>query len=363
MPADYEMEMRIPRLVIRLAKFIFLAFWWIFGIWTACAVLYTAPVPNWLNWIFAIGVVALVVVTVRDWRKLFSSQEVTRGVCLRPILTFSFQLLFLFHYLYFVVPDPNQDWASEHSRKSMVTVDGNKVSITNVRNFRWDSATEYTEGFYDRDFNLDELESMYYIVATINGIEAVGHVFLSFGFSNGEAVSISVEGRRKRGIPYDFFASMFRQYQLIFAFGDERDVLGLRGAIWQKPVYFYPARATPEAMRTIFLDMLKRGDSLYEKPEFYHLLVNNCMTNIVDSLRRMGGVPVPHYLAVLLTGFSDRVAYRLGFIDTELSFEETRRVFRVDDWMKQDSLEEGFSVRLREELDRRLKSVREGDIK
>ena len=89
-----------------------------------------------------------------------------------------------------------------------------------------------------------------------------------------------------------------------------------------------------------------------EKPEFYHLLFNNCMNNITYHLRRLGGRPLPHDLAVLLTGLSDRVAHRYGYIDTDLPFEQARQAFRVDEWMQQTPLDEGFSQRLRETLER-----------
>jgi hypothetical protein len=61
--------------------------------------------------------------------------------------------------------------------------------------------------------------------------EAVAHVFVSFGFSDGQHVAISVEGHRLKGRPCGVISSMFRQFQLIYIIGDERDVVGLRGAI------------------------------------------------------------------------------------------------------------------------------------
>jgi hypothetical protein len=145
---------------------------------------------------------------------------------------------------------------------------------------------------------------------------------------------------------------MFRQFQMIYVVGEERDVLGLRGAIWKKPVYFYPARTTNERKRAIFVDMMERAHDLEENPEFYHLLTNNCMNNITWHLHRLGGRPVPHDLRVLLTGMSDRVAHRYGYFDTDLTFEQARRAFRIDGWMQTTPLDDGFAERLRETLKR-----------
>jgi len=183
-------------------------------------------------------------------------------------------------------------------------------------------------------------------------------VFVCFGFSDGKFVAVSVEGRRAKGHPYAFIPSLFRQYQLIYVVGDERDVLGLRGAIWKKPVYFYPARTTQARKQAIFLDMMERAHSLEEHPEFYNLIFNNCMNNILYHLRRLGGRPLPSDLRVLLTGLSDRVAHRLGYIDTDLPFEKARQAFRIDQWMQQTPLDETFATRLMEQIRRQEAEAR-----
>ncbi len=82
------------------------------------------------------------------------------------------------------------------------------------------------------------------------------------------------------------------------------------------------------------------------------MIFNNCMNNITYHLRRLGGRPLPFDLQVLLTGFSDRVAYSLGFIDTDLPFDQARQAFRVDRWMQTTPLDEHFSERLRQTLQR-----------
>src|SRR5262245_37782288 len=189
---------------------------------------------------------------------------------------------------------------------------------------------------------------MYYVVASMAHWDGVAHVFVCFSFSDGQHVAVSVEGQRVKGHPYRVIPSMFRQYQIIYIIGDEHDVVGLRGAIWKDPVYFYPVRTTYERKRAIFVDMMERAHSLEDHPEFYHLVFNNCMNNILRHLRRLGGRPIPRDLDVLLTGFSDRVAYDFGYIDTDLPFEKARRAYRVDQWMQHTTLDMGFSQRLRE---------------
>ena len=74
-----------------------------------------------------------------------------------------------------------------------------KSTSSNVRNFTWRSATDFTPGFYDRVYDVNKLNSMYYVVAPMPTWEAVAHVFVCFGFSDGQHVAVSVEGRREKG--------------------------------------------------------------------------------------------------------------------------------------------------------------------
>lgn len=255
-------------------------------------------------------------------------------------------------YFGFVHPSLSVKWAADHALVPRIEIDGHLVHISNVRNFTWRTRSDFEPGFYDRTYDADKIATMYYVVAPLPNIDAIAHVMVCFAFSDGRAVTISVEGRRPQGVDYGLLPSLFRQFQLIYVIGDERDVIGVRGAVWKIPVRMYPARTTPDRMRAIFLDMVRRAHDLEEKPEFYNLIFNNCMNNITYHLRRLGGRPLPSDLAVLLTGLSDRVAYRLGYIDTELPFESARRAFRIDEWMQQTPLDETFSVRLRETLTR-----------
>ena len=96
--------------------------------------------------------------------------------------------------------------------------------------------------------------------------------------------------------------------------------------------------------------MMRRAHDLEDHPEFYNLITNNCMNNITAHLRRLGGRPLPHDLSLLLTGLSDRAAYNLGYLDTELTFPQARQAFRVDKWMRETPLDADFARRLREQI-------------
>ena len=65
----------------------------------------------------------------------------------------------------------------------------------------------------------------------------VGHTFLSFIFDNAPPLSISIETRPEVGEGFDPVASLFKQFELIYVVGDERDIVGLRTNHRDETVY------------------------------------------------------------------------------------------------------------------------------
>jgi len=323
-----------------LLKFTFRSAVVLVGLWTALAFFFCISLGIWPAAIAAGGIFGLAISVA--WRP-----DRIRGAAF-AFLTIAIGVW----YFGFIHPDPNQEWSPEQALVPHVEIHGSKVRVDNLRSFKWHTATDFTPEFKSRTFDLDKIQSMYYIVVPLRGVDLVAHVFVSFGFSDGQHVAVSVEGRRIVGRPYRVIASMFRQYQLIYIIGDEQDVIGKRGAVWKDAVRFYPARTTPDRIRALFVDMMERAHSLEANPEFYHLLFNNCMNNVTHHLRRLGGRTLPSEWRLLLTGQSDRIAYDYGFIDTELPFEKAREAFRIDAWTKEVERDENFSRRLRDQLRR-----------
>jgi hypothetical protein len=328
------------------------------GLWAVLALFFTVPGPAWLAYVLAAAVAAVYLASrrekfhLREWQRTAWPEKRFTTVAIAVAIAVAV------YYFGFVAPNPNVKWSPEQARQPIVTIEGEKVHVQNVRNFTWHTATDFTPGFYDRTYDVSKLNSMYYVVASMPKWEAVAHVFVCFGFSDGQTVAVSVEGRREDGVPYRLIPSMFRRFQMIYVIGDERDVVGKRGAIWKIPVYFYPANTSDERKRAIFLDMMERAHSLEEHPEFYNLFFNNCMNNITYHLRRLGGRPLPHDLWLLLTGLSDRAAHRLGYLDTDLPFAAAREAFRVDQWMQTTPLDADFAARLRETVRRQEAEAR-----
>jgi len=244
-------------------------------------------------------------------------------------------------------PSNDREWTPNQAVLPYAEFHGEKLTIHNVRNTTYRTATDYDVAHYDKTLDLSELSSVDFVVVPFNDIPGVAHTMLSFGFGERDFVGVSVEIRKERGEAYDPIKGFFRQYELIYIVGDERDLIQRNTIHYLCDVYVYRTRATPEQARTLFLDVMERINKLYREPEFYHTLTNNCTTNIRNHVNRVFPGRVPYDYRVLLPAYSDRLAYELGLLDTDTSFERTRERARVSyqAYLYRDDPE--FSVKMR----------------
>jgi len=229
-----------------------------------------------------------------------------------------------------------------------VSIDGDSIHITGVRNFDYRSADDFTKRYEEREYRLSQLRSVDFFLSYWH-VGPVGHTFLSFNFENQAPLSISIETRPEVGQGFDPLASLFKHFELIYVVGDERDIVRVRTNYRKEEVYLYHTTMSPEAAQRLFLVYAERINVLATDPEFYHLLSNSCTINIVryaNAAGRVGQFDIKH----LLNGFIDRYLYRAGLVDRTLPFEELRRRSRINDAALAADNRPDFSRRIRESL-------------
>jgi hypothetical protein len=243
-------------------------------------------------------------------------------------------------------PSNERDWSPDQKVLARATIDGDRARIQNVRNFSYRTHHDFEERYETRSYDLGKLDSVWFVVERFGDAPAIAHTFLSFGFGD-EYVAISVEIRKERGEVYSPLKGLLRQYELMYVVADERDVLALRTNVRRDPVYMYPVRTTPEQMRRVFVEMLERANQLAAQPEFYNSLTNNCTTNIVGHVNTIAPRSIPFSYKVVLPAYSDRLAYDLGLIPTELPFETVRAAHRIDTLAQSEPVGPDFSRMVR----------------
>jgi len=250
-----------------------------------------------------------------------------------------------------IAPSNDRDWQPDVARLPWADVNGERITIHNIRNFEYRSETEYTPRWYDATFDLADLRSADLVAVYWMG-DAIAHVMVSFGFTGDRYLAVSIETRKERGESYSTLAGFYKQYELIYVVADERDVVRLRTNCRHDPpedVYLYRLRGTREEARGLFLEFLEEINRLRERPEFYNTLATNCTTNIWLHARGVSGRP-PLSWRVLVSGYAPELLYDSGKLESSLPFDELKRRSRINDFAMAADRADDFSQRIRAHL-------------
>ena len=222
-----------------------------------------------------------------------------------------------------ISPSHDREWRPEVAVMPRAFIDGDRVRITGVRNFDYRSRDDFDVHYEERIVQLSHLTGLDFFVSYWSE-GFVAHTFVSFIFDNAPPLSISIETRPEVGEGFDPVASLFKQFELIYVVGDERDLVRVRTNYRGESVYLYRLNSSPDSVRRLLMIYLARINELADKPEWYHLLTNSCTINIVryaNAAGRAGRFNIRH----LLNGLIDSYLYHSGRVDTTLPFDELRR--------------------------------------
>jgi hypothetical protein len=255
--------------------------------------------------------------------------------------------LFAAVVVWFILIPPSNDrqWQPDKAVLARAVIDGDRVRITGVRDVDYRSVDDFTVRYIDREVSLAHLTSMdFFISYWMPG--PVGHTMVSFNFDNAPPVCISIEARREVGEDFEPIASLFKQYELIYIVGEERDLIRVRTNFRGEAVYMYRIQAPAEGVRRLFVIYMDRINELADRPEWYHLLKSNCTLNIVRYANAAGREGRWDF-RLLLNGWSDRYLYEAGWLDTSLPFAELRARSRINDAARAAGDSPDFSQRIR----------------
>jgi len=249
-----------------------------------------------------------------------------------------------------IPPSNSRPWRAEVARPPRAVIDGDHVRFLNYRHFNFRTRDDFDAHYTERDIDLSRLVSVDLLLSYWK-VGPVGHTFLSFNFDDGSPpVCISIETRPEVGEGFDPIASLFKQFELVYVVGDERDLVRLRTDFRDEEVFLYRLNSTPEGLRAFFKIYLDRINSLDQRPEWYHLLKSSCTINVIRYSRKAG---VPHgrfEIKHLLNGLIDAYLYRLGVLDTQFPFAELRQRSHINAVANATGDVEDFSARIRENL-------------
>lgn len=244
-------------------------------------------------------------------------------------------------------PSLDRAWAEPASRTPWASIDGDLVTIHDVRDFRYDADGQWTANWYDATYDLREIEQSYFILTTFGGVAGVAHVMVSFRFAGDRYIVLSVEIRREEGEEYDPIGGAFRQYELFYTAADERDALALRTHIHKDPTWVIPMNAGPEKTGAFFLDMVKRMTELHHTPAWYNTITSSCASNLATHYERINNVRLPPDYRILLPGFSEDLIAELDLLPEGVDVATARATYQVNTIAESLVVGEDFSRAIR----------------
>jgi hypothetical protein len=307
--------------------------------WGALVVWYLGPGPDGvrksLAWTFAVlGLAAVGALAVRRARR-----AAVGGVAVLVVVALIIWVS--------ASPSSSRDWRPEVAVLPYAVIDGDRVTVHNIRNFDYRTEDDFTAAYYDRTFDLRRLDRVDLVSAYWMG-PAVAHLFVTFGFG-ADHLAISVEARKDRTKAYGTLPGFFRQYELVYVVADERDVIRLRTNYRKSPpeeVYLFRIVTPIENSRRVFLDYMRAINELRAEPRFYNTLTTNCTTMILAHAAVNHSV-VPYSWKILFPGYAAEYAYEQGRLDRSLPFEELKRRSLVNARAQAADQAPDFSQRIR----------------
>lgn len=320
------MTLMLKRSAIAVCRWLRLSATLLATVWCTLCLHFNSLLPSLLATSLAVGYLMFAIVHWRrseNWSsfyRLFVPVSITAFVlwcCVRPT--------------HEPTTTPDGAWSRLHAVMPQTDFDSEQVRVHNVRRTEYLADGEYIVHHNDRTYRLDELETVWFGEQHFARFQGLAHTFVSFGFSNGDYLAISAEARRGEGEGFSPLRGFFKQFGLIYVVSTEEDAIG-RTLSEEMPIYLFPIRASREQIEAMFVHMLRRANDLHERPEFYHTAHNNCASNIVDSFNAIAPIHFSQYSPFLaLPGYSGKVAYNRGLIDTAASFPAVQAQARINE--------------------------------
>ncbi|MCV2352815.1 DUF4105 domain-containing protein [Paucibacter sp. B2R-40] len=312
--------------------------------WGALALFYAGPASTPWRYSLVAGLGLLAVLTLAaQWWPAWNARRWW------AVSVFALVFVGLLYWYFNLQASNERDWRAEVAVQAFATIDGNYVTVHNIRNFEYRTEHDFTPAYYDRRFDLNKLEGVDVVTTYWMGPH-IAHAFLSFAFADDQHLAFSIETRTEKGEGYSTLKGFFRQYELFYAVGDERDLIRVRTNYRKDPpedVFVYRVKASPEGVRRLLLEYIRQMNELKDSPAFYNSLTTNCTTNMWVNAR-INPSSLPFSWKVLASGHVPEYLYEQGRLETGgLSLQDLQAQAHVNQRAQAADTAADFSRRIR----------------
>lgn len=240
----------------------------------------------------------------------------------------------------------DSNWSPDVAQQTTGEIDGDRMTLTNIREFEWRSNDDYTENWTTRTYDLSQLETLDLFLSYWGGPQ-MAHFILSFGFSDGTYLAWTVEVRRPVGGVYSPLADAFKTHTLVTLATVEQDVVGVRSNVRGEDVRLFRLNVPRERARMLLEGYVQDANRLAENAQWYNSLTTNCTTAVYRIIATLGGA-VPVDWRLIANGFLPEMLYDEGVLNTDYTVQSLRDFGRIAERAQAAGLGPDFSARIRE---------------
>jgi hypothetical protein len=304
--------------------------------WSALALWFRLPGPEALR---AVAAVLLALLGLATIVALFFRRS--------SVALFVFAIAFggLLVWWGTIKPPLDGDWAPDVARQTTGSIEGDILTLSDVRDFDWRTDHDFTEKWSERSYDLSKLKTLDLFLAYWGGPE-MAHVIMSFGFEGDEYLAWSVEVRRERTSEFSPIADAFKSHTLVYLATTERDTVRLRTNVRGEDVRLYRLNTPPEQARALLQEYVVESTALAEQPKFYNSITANCAT-VVFKLVRAAGSTLPFDWRLVVNGFLPGYLYDHRAVVTTMPLSELMERARVSPQAKAADQSPDFSRLIR----------------
>ena len=246
----------------------------------------------------------------------------------------SIALILILRRHFAMSPSNERSWVNDNERLATVEYEGDMALFRNVRDFNWRTTKDYDERWIDVKVDLSKVRKIWFVLEYFSPERReMAHTILSYEFEDGRRLACSIEVRKKKGASYDPLKGVFRTYELIYVWGTERDIIGVRSRcrIKSKTHLFEGVVLGPGNERRMLESYIRRTNKLADEPEWYNTLTNTCTTNIVNHVNEVYPGRVPWAIGVMMPGLSPKMLLRNNLVKNTGGLHDTMHFSVIDE--------------------------------
>lgn len=248
-------------------------------------------------------------------------------------------------------PQYSGDWLPQLAEVATFVETGpSQFLVKNVRAWEYQDTGLSRKEWTQASINSNQLREVWFFVEPFTGNALFAHSFLSFVFEDEtgtrQTLSVSVEARKEVGQEYSPIRGLFREYELLYLWSTEKDILTRIAINLDHSLYAYKLNLPDDKARMIFEHFMVRTNDLSERPRFYNTWHSNCTNELAKAVNDVFPGLLPWHRSWVMTGRSAAWLHKLGFIDDEGSFEKLTESSDIQPLVKAhvDDAADSFSV-------------------